>query len=473
METEMSAMTPAVAADTCTTSTDLKSSRREITAISVKNVASPLDAAGLMRRDGAAVASEAVTLQTFQKSSDGFQETLITANRTVKAERAKRPSIGQAIGFGILATTTITLCALVGFVFSFLQRYKIYPVIISFMVAMSAGSLFSGATISLLPEALELAAVSQHADLEEEYWYIPVSVATCSGSFLFFILEFVLTRVRLRLQQRTPKAAGLSLEHFDVARRLATGSGKQHRFEVKPLVDGSRKVGREGMYHTASKNGLCKLPLYRMKENSTKTPEVESEASPRSTNQGRRPSVFDEVPQKVDFRSQNLCIKLSSLDPVVWMLIIGDGVHNFVDGLFIGASFNRRIKLGISFSLGVFCGRFPHELAASAVLLRAGMSVPLAVLFSFCTACITYVGFFIGVFMGELPSASTYIFAVTTGFFLHLSLANMLTEMRKTEKMLKDDTKQMLILFFVHCSGLLFGFGFKLFLSLSAGHIFV
>ena len=48
--------------------------------------------------------------------------------------------------------------------------------------------------------------------------------------------------------------------------------------------------------------------------------------------------------------------------PVAWMIIIGDGLHNFIDGLAIGVSFTNNIVEGISTSLAIFCEELPHEL---------------------------------------------------------------------------------------------------------------
>lgn len=44
------------------------------------------------------------------------------------------------------------------------------------------------------------------------------------------------------------------------------------------------------------------------------------------------------------------------------MVIIGDGLHNFGDGLAIGAAFLAGIGPGLSTSLAVFCHELPHEL---------------------------------------------------------------------------------------------------------------
>ena len=52
----------------------------------------------------------------------------------------------------------------------------------------------------------------------------------------------------------------------------------------------------------------------------------------------------------------------STIATVAWMIIFGDGIHNFIDGLSIGAAFSESILTGISVSVAVMCEEFPHEL---------------------------------------------------------------------------------------------------------------
>lgn len=64
-----------------------------------------------------------------------------------------------------------------------------------------------------------------------------------------------------------------------------------------------------------------------------------------------------------------------SMSSVAWMVIMGDGLHNFTDGMAIGAAFSGSIAGGFSTAVAVFCHELPHELGDFAMLLKAGMTM--------------------------------------------------------------------------------------------------
>lgn len=55
-------------------------------------------------------------------------------------------------------------------------------------------------------------------------------------------------------------------------------------------------------------------------------------------------------------------MKRPKITPLSWMIILGDAIHNFIDGLTIGAAYNNSIASGISLTVAVFCEEAPHEL---------------------------------------------------------------------------------------------------------------
>ena len=52
------------------------------------------------------------------------------------------------------------------------------------------------------------------------------------------------------------------------------------------------------------------------------------------------------------------------MKPLAWLIIIGDGLHNFADGLALGASITQSLSLGISITIALVFHELPHELGA-------------------------------------------------------------------------------------------------------------
>ena len=65
---------------------------------------------------------------------------------------------------------------------------------------------------------------------------------------------------------------------------------------------------------------------------------------------------------------------LQTVAPVAWMIIFGDSLHNFIDGLSIGAAFTESILKGVSICLAVICEEFPHELGLYFLSKTKGIS---------------------------------------------------------------------------------------------------
>ena len=119
----------------------------------------------------------------------------------------------------------------------------------------------------------------------------------------------------------------------------------------------------------------------------------------------------------------------NSISSVAWMVIFGDGIHNFVDGLAIGAAFNESYTSGLSTSIAILCHELPHEVGDFAMLLKAGMSVKKAVFYNMLSSVISFVGMILGHYLGDFDDFTPWIFTGTAGIFLYVALVDMIPEL--------------------------------------------
>jgi len=78
--------------------------------------------------------------------------------------------------------------------------------------------------------------------------------------------------------------------------------------------------------------------------------------------------------------------------------------------------------------VGILCEEIPHELGDFAILLYSGMSPKQAAIVNFFSASTCYLGMVVGLFIGDLTSSNTFVFAFGTGMFLYISIFNILVE---------------------------------------------
>ena len=69
-----------------------------------------------------------------------------------------------------------------------------------------------------------------------------------------------------------------------------------------------------------------------------------------------------EVKEEANNKSPKICdLSCRRIKPVAWLVIVGDSLHNFADGLAIGAAISQSIPLAIGTTLAVLLHELPHE----------------------------------------------------------------------------------------------------------------
>lgn len=157
-----------------------------------------------------------------------------------------------------------------------------------------------------------------------------------------------------------------------------------------------------------------------------------------------------------------------SVDTVAWMIVFGDAVLNVIDGLSIGAAFERNILAGISISVAVMLEEVTHRLGTFAVLIRAGMSMQQSLLCTFLSACALFPGLVVGILLSDATEDATpYIFCAAGGIFLYMALVDVMKEMnRSIENAIRKDIKSTLQIFALQNVGIILAVVFLSFLAL-------
>jgi zinc and cadmium transporter len=123
--------------------------------------------------------------------------------------------------------------------------------------------------------------------------------------------------------------------------------------------------------------------------------------------------------------------------------LIGDGVHVFIDGLVIAASFLVDVKLGITMTLAIACHEIPQEIGDFGVLIYAGIKKNKALLLNFLVALIIVLGGIVGYFSAfYIKGLIVYLLPFAAGGFLYISTSDLIPEIRK-----ETDVKKSLISF--------------------------
>jgi len=115
-----------------------------------------------------------------------------------------------------------------------------------------------------------------------------------------------------------------------------------------------------------------------------------------------------------------------------YLNLIGDGIHNFSDGLVIGASFMVNIHFGIVTTLVIIFHEIPQEIGDFAVLLYGGMGKTKALAFNFISAATCIIGTVIGYYLSShVLNFSVFLLPVIAGGFIYIAACDLIPELHK------------------------------------------
>ena len=117
-----------------------------------------------------------------------------------------------------------------------------------------------------------------------------------------------------------------------------------------------------------------------------------------------------------------------------YMILFGDGIHNFIDGLVIAAAFITDIHLGLITSFLIIGHEIPQEIGDFAVLLHGGMKKRKALLYNFISQLTAVLGGLVGYFWltNELR---IFMLPFAAGGFIYIAASDLIPELHKEPKL--------------------------------------
>ncbi|XP_070841410.1 zinc transporter ZIP4 isoform X2 [Chaetodon trifascialis] len=318
--------------------------------------------------------------------------------------------------YATIANVVITLASMLGVTVLLCSSCSsVFQSCIQFCISMAVGSLTGDALLHLLPMflGLHVHGPSSHGhshDHEETPDYLYKMLVVIGGIYFFYLMETVFSLITYKNNHQHHHGEESEPHHCDHGRVL-----EMYQQERKQR-DMSQSVSTADLFQVDQ-------------EDSDKTPPVLKERS----------------------REQRL---------LPYMITIGDGIHNFADGLAMGAAFSLSWKSGLATSLAVLCHEIPHELGDFAILLHCGLSVRKALLLNVGSAMTSFVGMYIALSVATDLATKQWIAAITAGLFLYVGLADMLPTM------VHINNKRPWMIFLLQNVGLLTGWVILLLLSL-------
>lgn len=143
-----------------------------------------------------------------------------------------------------------------------------------------------------------------------------------------------------------------------------------------------------------------------------------------------------------------------------WMILIGDGLHNFVDGVLIAAAFMVDFEVGVFTAMAIVAHEIPQEIGDFIVLINAGFSRARALFYNLISGALSVLGGVLGYFFLEKANAAMpYLLVIASSGFIYIAVSDLIPQMHRRSDW-RESLRQITLI----------GCGVGLIILLSHGH---
>ncbi len=120
--------------------------------------------------------------------------------------------------------------------------------------------------------------------------------------------------------------------------------------------------------------------------------------------------------------------------PFTYLLLYGDAIHNFIDGLLIASSFIISIPVGIITTLLIIAHEFPQEISDFGILIYGGFTKRKALIYNFISQITSLAGGILGYFFLSIKDQAIFLLPISAGGFLYIAISDLIPEIFKEKK---------------------------------------
>ena len=143
-----------------------------------------------------------------------------------------------------------------------------------------------------------------------------------------------------------------------------------------------------------------------------------------------------------------------------WMILVGDSLHNFVDGVLIAAAFMADYQVGIFTAIAIIAHEIPQEIGDFIVLINAGFSRMRALLYNIISGALSVLGGVLGFyFLEKANAAMPYLLVIASSGFIYIAVSDLIPQMHRRSQW-QESLRQIALI----------GCGVGLVVLLSRGH---